>query len=148
MSALRVVPLTLAKANDFIAAAHRHHKPAIGCKFCIGVVDGDKLVGVCIVGRPVARHADDGTTAEVTRLATDGTKNACSMLYGAAARAARAMGYQKIQTYILIDEPGTSLRASGWQMEKETRGEVFWGVSRERPNEHVAGKKQRWARRL
>ena len=81
-----------------------------------------RLCGVVVVGRPVARMLDSGLTAEVTRLATNGTKNACSILYAAAARAAEAMGYTKIQTYILASEPGTSLKAAGWVCEGETEG--------------------------
>ena len=59
---------------------------------------------------PVSRYLDDGHTLEVNRLCTDGTKNACSFLYAAAWRAARAMGYRKIVTYILDTESGASLR--------------------------------------
>ena len=77
------------------------------------MADG-QLVGVAITGRPVSRYLDDGLTLEVNRLCTDGTRNACSFLYGAAARAAKAMGYQKIITYILDTEDGASLRAAGW----------------------------------
>lgn len=116
--ALRLIPVTLAEAKAFVGAEHRHHAPPVGHRFSIGARDGDKLVGVVVVGRPVARMtARDGTTAEVTRLATDGTKNACSFLYSAAARAAQAMGYTRIQTFILESEPGTSLKASGWNNE-------------------------------
>src|SRR5690606_8037899 len=89
---LRIVPMTLKEANDFVKQHHRHHGPTRFHKFSIGVAKGDQIVGVAIVGRPVARLLDDGYTLEVTRCCTDGTKNACSMLYGAAWRAARAMG--------------------------------------------------------
>ena len=117
-----ISPITLKQANTFVADNHRHHKPTQGHKWSIGLVDGDELVGVAIVGRPVARHSDDGNTAEVTRLATNGIKNGCSMLYGACARVAKAMGYTKIQTYILDYELGTSLKASGWVLEAYTAG--------------------------
>ena len=112
---LRVVPVTLRTANDYVMANHRHHGVATGCKFSIGAVDpSGKLVGVAIVGRPISRILDDGVTAEVTRLCTDGTKNACSFLYAAAARICKAMGYERILTYILESEEGTSLTAAGW----------------------------------
>jgi hypothetical protein len=113
---LHVLPVELAEANAFITAHHRHHHPVIGHRFSIGCVDQDgTLRGVCIVGRPVARLAGlPRDVAEVTRLATDGHPNACSILYGAAARAARAMGFLRIQTYTLPTEGGASLRAAGW----------------------------------
>ena len=93
---LEIVPMTLKEANAFVEQNHRHHGPVVGHKFSIGLSDGEKIVGVAIVGRPVARHLDDGWTLEVNRLCTDGTRNACSMLYAAAWRAARAMGYKRI----------------------------------------------------
>ena len=98
---LKLVPITLRQANAFVQAYHRHHKPSVGHKFSIGVSDGEKLVGVAICGRPVSRRLDDGLTLEVNRVCTDGTKNACSMLYGASCRAAKAMGYRRVITYIL-----------------------------------------------
>jgi hypothetical protein len=111
---LTVVPVTLEEANAFVEAFHRHHKPVIGHKFSIGVTDGKAMTGVAIVGRPVARGNDDGMTLEVNRCCTDGTRNACSMLYGAAWRAAKAMGYRRLITYTLPEEGGASLRAAGW----------------------------------
>lgn len=112
---LDIVPVSLAEANKFVEEYHRHHKPVVGHKFSIGVANGTKIVGVCIVGRPISRYLDDGFTLEVTRCCTDGTPNACSMLYAAAWRAARAMGYKKIITYILESENGASLKASGYK---------------------------------
>lgn len=93
---------------------HRHHKAVTGHRFSVACMEGDKLCGVAIVGRPVARNIDQINTVEVLRLCTDGTANTCSFLYGACRRAARSLGYQRIITYILIDEPGTSLLACGW----------------------------------
>lgn len=112
---LEVVPMTLREANAFVEQNHRTHKPTVGHKFSIGVSDGETIVGVAIVGRPVSRYLDDGWTLEVTRLCTDGTKNVCSMLYAASWRAARAMGYKRVVTYILDSESGTSLKAAGWK---------------------------------
>lgn len=110
-----IVPVSLAEANQFVREHHRHHGPVVGHKFSIGASDGERIVGVCIVGRPVSRYLDDGLTLEVTRLCTDGTRNACSMLYAAAWRASRAMGYKRLVTYILDTENGASLRAAGWK---------------------------------
>ena len=110
---LRLTPVSLSEANAFVARCHRHHKPVVGHKFSIGCMADGRLVGVAIVGQPVSRYLDNGLTLEVNRLCTDGTKNACSFLYAAAWRAARAMGYRKIVTYILDTESGASLRAAG-----------------------------------
>ena len=111
---LDICPMTLKEANSFVEQNHRHHKPVTGHKFSIGCTDGEKIVGIAIVGRPVSRYLDDGWTLEVNRLCTDGTRNACSMLYAAAWRAARAMGYKRLVTSILDSEHGASLKASGW----------------------------------
>ncbi len=108
---LTLIPVSLAQANEFVRQHHRHHKPVAGHKFSIGCAENGRLCAVAIVGRPVSRYLDDGFTLEVNRLCSDGTKNACSILYAAAARAARAMGYHKIITYTLDTESGASLRA-------------------------------------
>ena len=92
---LTLIPVSLAQANEFVRQHHRHHKPVAGHKFSIGCSENGRLCAVAIVGRPVSRYLDDGFTLEVNRLCSDGTKNACSILYAAAARAARAMGYRK-----------------------------------------------------
>ena len=112
---LQLQPISYGEACEFIKLHHRHHLPPQGWKFGIAVNSNDIIVGVITVGRPVARHYDDGWTLEVTRCAIDGTKNAPSMLYGAARRAAFAMGYKRLITYTLQSEPGTSLFASGWK---------------------------------
>jgi hypothetical protein len=114
---LRTVPVTFAQAREFITDWHRHHRPPVGHKYSIGIADErDVLVGVAVVGRPVARHLDDGLTLEVTRVATDGTPNACSALYAAAWQAARALGYRRLVTYTQHSESGASLRAAGWRV--------------------------------
>lgn len=145
---LALKPLSFKEAADFIAEKHRHHKPPQGHKFSFGVTRYGQLVGVAVVGRPVARMADDGFTAEVTRLCTDGTPNACSILYGAAARAAKAVGYRKIITYILASEDGASLRASGWQPDRKSAGGSWSRDGRERTDKHPLEAKTRWVRRL
>lgn len=135
------VRIELAEANAFVAEHHRHHKPVVGHLFSLGAMLGDKIVGVAIVGRPVSRMRDDGMTAEVTRLCTDGTRNACSFLYGAAARAAFALGFKRIGTYILASEPGSSLMGTGWRLVGE-RGGGSWSVpSRPRVDKHPLQKK-------
>ena len=110
--------MTLAQANDLVARWHRHHKPETGHRFSIGAITSDeRFIGAAIVGRPKAHMTPQYEVAEVTRLVTDGTKNAPSMLYAAAARAAKAMGFWKIQTFILESEPGISLDAAGWEFD-------------------------------
>ena len=104
---MKIIPISLKTANNYVTDHHRHHKKCAGCKFCIGLQnDGDELIGVAICGRPVSRYLDDGWTLEINRLCTDGTYNACSKLYGACIRIARNMGYKKIITYTLASEPG------------------------------------------
>lgn len=124
---LELTPVTLKEANNFVTVFHRHHKKVAGHKFSIGCSSDGRLVGVVIVGRPVSRYLDNGKTLEVNRLCTVGTKNACSFLYAAAARAAKAMGYSKIITYTLASENGTSLKAAGWKCAGLAGGEQWTG---------------------
>ena len=131
---MEIRPITLRTANDFVSAHHRHHGPTTGHKFSIGLFDGDELVGCAICGRPVSRNLDDGRTIEINRLCTDGSRNACSMLYSASCRAAKAMGYKKAITYILQDEPGTSLKASGFKAECLTGG-GYMGLPKQKKEE-------------
>lgn len=137
---LRVVPISLRDACKFVAMHHRHHQPPRGHKFSIGAAEGDVVVGVVIVGRPVARHYDNGTTLEVTRTATDGSKNANSLLYGAAWRAAKAMGYDRLITYTQAGESGASLRAAGWTAIASRPPRPGWNsLSRPREDKGVDG---------
>jgi len=125
-SKLTIVPLPLDEANAFVRQWHRHHNPVPGHKFSLGVADEDNVIrGVAIVGRPVSRMLDNGLTLEVNRVATDGCPNACSALYGAARRACFALGYQRLITYTLNTEPGSSLRGAGWKCLGE-RGGGSW----------------------
>jgi hypothetical protein len=133
---VKVVRIQLPEANAFVKEHHRHHKPVVGHLFSIGAAKDGKIVGVAIVGRPVARMRDDGETAEVTRLCTDGTRNACSFLYGACSRAAFALGFKRIGTYILASEPGTSLTGAGWRMVGETSGGSWSRGDRPRVDKH------------
>lgn len=125
---LELQSITYAEACEFVVRHHRHHLPPQGWKFGIACNDGEKVVGVVTVGRPVARHYDNGWTLEVTRCCTDGTPNAASMLYGAAWRAAKAMGYKRLITYVLRSETGTSVKAAGWR-EVGKAGGGSWNVS-------------------
>ena len=117
-----IVPIKQKEANAFVKEFHRHHKPVVGSIFQIACEHEGKIVGVVIVGRPVSRHLDDGWCLEVNRLCTDGTKNACSMLYSAAWRVAKNLGYKRLITYIQRDDPGTSLYASNWKLIGEAGG--------------------------
>jgi hypothetical protein len=148
--ALRLVPLTLKQANSLIASKHRHHKPVVGHRFTIGAELAGEIVGAAVTGRPVARMTPQYSVAEVTRLVSDGTPHVCSMLYAACARAAEAMGYEEIQTFILLSEPGTSLKAAGWERDERLSGGGDWN----RPSrggrrvDHPQGAKQRWFKKL
>jgi hypothetical protein len=116
---MKIVPLTLAQANKLVGEWHRHHKLAVGHRWSLGVAVDDVLVGAVIVGRPVARMTPQYSVAEVSRCVTNGYKNAPSKLYAAAARAAQAMGFDEIQTFILEEEPGITLLAAGWTEDTE-----------------------------
>ncbi|MFZ9906044.1 MAG: XF1762 family protein [Steroidobacteraceae bacterium] len=143
-SSLRKCALTIKAASRFVSKNHRHNKPPQGGLFAVGAKCGEQLVGAAIIGRPVARMLDDGETCEVTRLCTDGSRNACSLLYGAAARAAEALGYRRIITYTLASESGVSLRAAGWQIDAEVNGEKSWNrPSRYRVQTDLFGYEQR-----
>ena len=147
---LRVIPITLQEANDIVALLHRHHKPVVGHKISIGCVDKNNIIcGAAILGRPVARLTDQIYTIEVTRLVTDGTKNSCSFLYGASARIAKEMGYQKIQTFILDNETGISLVASGWTKDGKISQKIRNWSTKSRPNrrqDQPQGPKQKYSK--
>ncbi len=146
---LHVVPLTLKEANALVASLHRHHKPVVGHRFSLGAKLGDVLVGAAIIGRPVARMTDWHSVAEVTRLVTDGTRNACSILYAAAARACAAMGFSMIQTFILESEPAISVRAAGWVLDGVTTGGDWNCIARGgRRIDQPMVPKQRWVKRF
>jgi hypothetical protein len=141
---LDLQPISYPEACAFIAEHHRHHLPPQGWKFGIAVNDGEKVVGVVTVGRPVSRALDNGLTLEVTRCCTDGTKNAASMLYGASWRAAKALGFKRLITYTLVEEPGTTLRAAGWKALYQTAGGSWSCESRPRVDTHPTGQKTIW----
>lgn len=131
-------------AAAFVSEHHRHHTPPTGHLFSLGCHEGDRLAGVVIVGRPVSRGRQDGVTAEITRLCTDGTKDACSFLYGRATKAALALGYRRIGTYTLASESGASLRAAGWVVIAEVKGRSWDTPSRRRTDNHPLEDKLLW----
>ncbi len=142
---LHIAPVTLRVAQAYVDQHHRHLPAPRGAKLAIAVRDTrGQLRGVAILGRPVSRHLDDGSAIEVTRVATDGCRNACSALYGAARRVAQALGYERLFTYTLGTDPGTSLRASGWMNERTTRGGTWSRRARPRAIGRDEGQKRRW----
>lgn len=141
---LELQPITFSEACEFVKEHHRHHIAPIGHKFAVGVNDGIKVVGVLIAGRPVARYLDDGYTLEVTRCCTDGTKNACSILYATAWRVARALGYKQLITYTLATEAGGSLRGAGWRLIGRRGGGSWQRKSRPRVDKHPTQTKLLW----
>lgn len=144
MTELSITPISITEANAFVANHHRHHKPVTGAKFAIAVSHCEKVAGVVLVGRPVARVLDNGWTLEVNRCCTDGTRNACSMLYGAAWRVARAMGYQRLITYTLPHEGGASLRGAGFKLIGQAGGGTWNTPSRPRIDLHPLQAKLLW----
>lgn len=141
---LRIVPCDFDEACAFIRRFHRHHPAPRGHKFSVAVASECEICGVATVGRPVGRLLDDGMTLEVTRVATDGTANACSALYGACRRVAFALGYDRLITYTLPEEAGSSLLAAGFRLLGE-RGDGTWsGQGRPRVDKHPTQKKFFW----
>jgi hypothetical protein len=145
---LELKPCDFGTAQEFVRTYHRHKKPPIGYKFAIACYSEGKLCGVVIVGRPVGRYLDDGLSLEVTRCCTDGTHNACSMLYGAACRAAQALGYKRIFTYTRQSEHGASLRASNWECDGQAGGTHWTGQRYEQTELVLDEMKIRWRKEL
>lgn len=146
-NAMEIRPITFKQASVFIDQYHRHHNATVGCKFCLGLYVNNSMVGCAVCGRPVSRHLDDGFTCEINRVCTDGTYNACSKLYGACCRVAKAMGYKTIITYILESEPGTSLKASNFVCEG-TAGGLKWTGVRDKGQDIPHEMKTRWVKSL
>lgn len=147
MKEFRIVPLTLGEANQLVTTLHRHHGPlayhlaSIGGARC----DGGQIIGAATLQRPCSRVMDDRVTIEVARLVTDGTANACSFLLGASARLAWSFGYLRIQTYTMAEESGSSMRAAGWRMERQTPATIWNRPDRPRNDAHAPGPRIRWA---
>lgn len=143
---LCIVPISMQDAREWVDRHHRRHRAPESGLFALAVAVSGEIRGVAIIGRPVARALQDGWTAEVTRVAVvEGVPNACSKLYAAAWRAARALGWRRLITYTLASEPGTSLRAAGWQVVGQVRGRSWDTPSRPRIDAHPLDDKVRWA---
>lgn len=137
MAKLELRPITRDDAKAFVREHHRHHGAPVGDLWRHAIHDhAGVIVGVAIVGRPVARALDDGLTVEVTRLCTLGAPNACSILYSAARRAADAKGYRRGLTYILASENGSSVRAAGYRELWTVDGRSWNCPSRPREDKH------------
>lgn len=146
---MELCPITLREARAFVNSHHRHHRAPQGGLFAVAISKADKIVGVAIIGRPVARLSADGYTAEVTRVCVlEGIKNGCSMLYGAAWRAARALGYRRLITFTMTSESGVSLRASGWKLVGKSSGGSWSRKSRPRVDLHPLQEKLKWKREV
>jgi hypothetical protein len=155
---LALRPVTLSEARQFIAKHHRHNDPPITWRFGVGVEADGELVGVAMAGLPKSRMLmqGDARLLEVNRTCTDGTPNANSMLYGAIARAAKALGYTRLVTYTLTQETGASLRAAGWVADTVSDHDVGRWRSANGQHENLfgptsripSGPKQRWIREL
>jgi hypothetical protein len=141
---LEITPITQSEAKAFVARYHRHHRPPVGSVFQLACSEDERVCGVAIVGRPVARGLQDGWTLEVTRLCTDGTKNACSKLYSGCWRAAQALGWRRLVTYILDTEHGISLNAAGWRCIGKAGGGTWNRQARPRVDKHPTQQKFRW----
>lgn len=149
MKAYRVVPITRKEANDYVAHMHRHSGPLPSSRYQLALIDHDGVVhGVAIAGITKARLLLDRGTLEVSRVATDGTRNACSALYGACTRTARALGFSRLITYTLEREAGSSLKASGWEVTGRADGGAWTRENRPCNDTHDLGPKLRWEIRL
>lgn len=144
---MKVIPVTLQQAKEFVLQYHRHHKEPPGHRFSIGCTDEGRVVGVATIARPVARNTPQYTVAEVSRLCTDGTHNACSFLYAASARICKEMGYSYIQTFILPTESGVSLKAAGWKFDGISH-KATWQNRTGRRTDQPTEPKQRWIKEL
>lgn len=146
---LHIEPLTLAQANNLVLRWHRHHGKKQTHRFSVGVFDDTGVChGAAIVDRPANAQTDQYHIAEVSRLVTDATPNACSMLYTACARAAKSLGYQRIQTFILESESGASLRAAGWMIDHIVNPGSWDHPSRKRAVAADEVGKTRWSKTL
>lgn len=146
--ALTLCPITLREAHAFVTVHHRHHRRSQGALFAVAAEADGEIKAVAVIGRPVARAMQDGYTAEVVRLCSDGSRNACSLLYGAAWRAARSRGYRRLVTYTLDTEPGTSLVGAGWRLVGAGGGGSWSCKSRPRVDTHPTQGKLRWERSI
>lgn len=145
---LKTRPTTLKEANAFVGKIHRHHDATVGHRFSFGAELAGELVGTVICGRPVAPKTEQYKILEVTRLCTDGTRNACSFLYGGAAKIGKIMGFQRIQTFILPTESGVSLKAAGWIFDGISHSSNKGFKNRDGRKDDPYGPKHRWIKEL
>jgi hypothetical protein len=143
---MELTPITIQDANILVKRWHRHHRPVVSALFAVACSEGDEIVGAAIIGRPVARVLQDGYTAEVVRVVTNGYPNAASMLLGAAWRACRSLGYRRLVTYTLAEEGGTSLRGAGYTCVGKAGGGSWSRSGRPRVDAHPTQQKIRWER--
>lgn len=118
---LTLKPCTVKRAVPFVREVHRRLPAIQGAMWAVGAWSGGQLIGVALVGHPARELMGD--TLSVLRVAViEGHRNACSMLYGACSRAAKAMGAANLVTYTHEDESGVSLKAAGWICDGLTEG--------------------------
>lgn len=143
---MKIVPITFRKASEFVNEHHRHNKASCGHKFSIGLEQDNKLIGIATAGRPVARALDNGRNIEITRVCVlEGHKNACSMLYGRMKRICQLMGFEKIFTYTLKTESGSSLKAIGARIVGEVIPKSWNTKNRKRKEQEIyKQEKFRW----
>lgn len=145
---IAIAPCTVKAARKVVRAWHRDLPDIQGGLFAAQCVDGDgSCVGVAIAGNP-SRVWQGQAKLVIQRVATQGYENACSALYGALCRAAKALGYHEVWTYTLPHEPGTSLRAAGFMDMGLTDGGEWDRPSRARKPAKCPQKKRRWLRKL
>ena len=143
----KTIPISLKAANEFVTTHHRHNKKTAGHKFSIGAMLDGELIGVAKCGRPVARALDNGTTLEVLRVCIKdpAPRNACSYLYARCQKIWTAMGGEKIITYTLESEPGSSLKAVNWLVAATTKKRAAKNLWNTRRPEHAGYKAVREA---
>lgn len=141
---LTIVPCDIKDARAYVQQHHRHRDAPPGAKFAVACALGDLVVGVAIAGLPIARPLNDGWTIEITRCCTDGSRNACSILYRACVRSALSLGFRRVITYSLQSESGASLRAAGFRVVADVRGRQWDCPSRPRPTIDEPQDKLRW----
>lgn len=140
-------PITMREANAFIQDHHRHSKPVRGCKFVLGLEKERQLIGVGVVGRPVSRMADDGLSAEITRVCIkEGNPTACSKMYARLTRLCYLMGFKRVFTYTLQKESQSSMKALGAVLIGEVEAKEWTRKSRPRDSQPVYQEpKLKWA---
>ena len=142
--ALVLRPVTVKAALPFVRAVHRRLPRVQGAMWAVSVLRGAERVGVALVGHAARLLAEDDCLSVLRCAVIEGHHNACSMLYGACSRAAKAMGATDLVTYTHADENGASLKASGWIYGGSTTGGEHSRAGRKRAPAVDAAPKQRW----